>query len=63
MLSDVRDGLIKIRTVMQMVSMSRSAVYKEMKKGTFPHQKQQSSRSVAWLRSEVEAWIASRPRK
>ncbi|MEV4777561.1 helix-turn-helix transcriptional regulator [Burkholderia sp. LMU1-1-1.1] len=30
---------------------------------TFPHQKLQSSRSVAWLRSEVEAWIASRPRK
>lgn len=63
MLSDVRDGLIKIGIVMQMVSMSRSAVYKEMKKGTFPRQKQQSARAVAWVRSEVEAWIASRPRK
>lgn len=57
------EELIKIRTVLQMVALSRTAVYAGMKEGTFPQQKQVGLRSVAWLRSEIEKWIATRPGK
>lgn len=55
------DGdLIKIRAVQRMVALSRSAVYAEMKRGNFPKQVKQTTRSVAWRRSEVQAWIDQR---
>lgn len=57
------EELIKIRTVMQMVALSRTAVYVAMRAGTFPRQRRLGLRSVAWVRSEIEGWIASRPRK
>ena len=55
--------LIKIKAVVQIAALSRSAIYAEMKKGSFPKQRQLTVRSVAWLREEVEAWVASRTRK
>lgn len=55
------DGdLIKIRVVLRMVALSRSAVYAEMKRGNFPKQVRQTKRSVAWRRSEVQAWVEQR---
>lgn len=52
--------LIKIRVVQRMVALSRSAVYAEMKRGNFPKQVRQTARSVAWRRSEVQAWVDQR---
>lgn len=57
------EELIKIRTVMRMIALSRTAVYVGMKETTFPKQNQIGARSVAWVRSEIEAWIADRPTK
>jgi prophage regulatory protein len=47
---------IRIKQVMAMCGMSRSAIYGAMRKGEFPAQVKISERSCAWLHSEVAAW-------
>ena len=42
--------------------MSRSSIYRKMRDGTFPEPVKISVRAVRWPESEIEAWIASRPR-
>lgn len=55
--------LIKIGAVLKMVPLSRSAIYAEIKNGTFPRQKRLTARSVAWVRREIEEWIVALPLK
>jgi prophage regulatory protein len=56
--SEIR--LIRLREVMSICGMSRSSVYDAIKKGQFPSSIKLSSRSIAWLKSEVIAWAESR---
>jgi len=49
--------LIKLKDVMAMTSLSRSAIYQFMIDRDFPKQAKLSGRSVAWEESEVQAWI------
>ena len=51
------NDLIRIKEVMQMTGLSRSSVYVQRNNGDFPSPIQLSSRSVAWVRSDVEAWV------
>lgn len=51
---------IRIKEVMAMCGMSRSAIYGAIKKGEFPAQIKLSERSSAWLHSEIAAWGESR---
>lgn len=62
---DVR--LIRIAEVRAMTGLSRAGIYELMKHGYFPRQVQLAvgrapSRTspVAWVRSEVAAWVAER---
>ncbi|MGK0270018.1 MAG: prophage regulatory protein [Cocleimonas sp.] len=50
--------LIKIKEVMQMTSLSRSTIYTKINQADFPNSISLSSRSVAWVRKEVENWIS-----
>lgn len=59
--SPPEDRLIKMREVIQLTSLSRSSIYKKMAQG-FPAPIQMSARSRRWWRSDVVAYIASRPR-
>lgn len=49
--------LIKIKEVMQMTSLSRSAIYSKINQSDFPHSISLGCRSVAWVRKDVETWI------
>jgi len=49
--------LIRIKEVMSMTGLSRSSIYTYKNKGEFPNPIQLSSRSVAWVRVDVEQWI------
>ena len=51
---------IRLKQVMAMCGMSRSAIYGAIKKGEFPSQVKISERSSAWLHSEVASWGESR---
>jgi prophage regulatory protein len=56
------DKIIKIREVTAMTGLSRSSIYLQIKKGTFPVQVKLSTRSSGWLWSEINRWLVSRPR-
>ena len=49
--------LIRIKEVMSMTGLSKSSIYTYKNKGEFPNPIQLSSRSVAWVRVDVEQWI------
>lgn len=51
---------IRLKEVMAICGMSRSAIYSAIKKGQFPPQVKLTGRSTAWLKSEVIAWGESR---
>jgi len=50
--------LLKLPSVTRRTGRSRSAIYRGMADGTFPRPVRSSERSVAWIESEIEAWIA-----
>ena len=50
--------LIRITDVRARTGLSRSSVYAEMEASTFPKSVPFGPRSVAWVASEVGAWIA-----
>ena len=49
--------LIRIKEVLSRTGLGRSTVYKYMDLGLFPQQVKLNTRSVAWVESEVDAWI------
>lgn len=54
------ERLIRLKTVLNQVGLSRSTVYALVKAGQFPKQYKLHSRAVGWLDSEVSEWIAAR---
>lgn len=56
----VKIVFIRLKEVMAICGMSRSAIYGAIKKGDFPAQIKLCGRSSAWLHSEVMAWGESR---
>ncbi len=52
--------LIRIKEVMSMTGLSKSSIYTYKSKGEFPNPIQLSSRSVAWIRVDVEQWISDK---
>lgn len=59
-MEDIR--IIRIRDVIALTGLSRSAIYAAVKAGTFPRQVKLSARSSGWVRGEVVAWMKARPR-
>lgn len=57
----MRDQLLRRPQVEAMTGLSRSSIYAGMDDGSFPRPKRIGQRSVAWLRSDVEAWLAALP--
>lgn len=56
------EELWSLKVVMAKTGLSRSTLYTYVAAGAFPAQRRLGPRRVAWLASEVDAWIASRPR-
>lgn len=52
--------LIRRKEVQIKIGMGASSIYAEMAKGRFPKPVFLSEKRVAWIESEVEAWIAER---
>ena len=57
-----RDRLIRLKEVSSKIGMSRSTIYDLTAKGLFPDRVLLGRRAVAWRESEIDAWIATRPR-
>ena len=54
-------ALARRRQVEQLVQLSRSTIYANVKAGTFPAPIRIGARAVAWRLSDVEAWLEARP--
>ena len=58
----MHDQLLKRHDVEKRCQISRSAIYRLMRTGQFPEPIRIGPRAVRWPESEIEAWLASRPR-
>jgi prophage regulatory protein len=52
--------LDRLPAVLERVNISKTSMYSWMKSGDFPQPVRLGPRSVAWRRSDVDAWIESR---
>lgn len=52
--------LLRLPSVTERVGLKRTAIYDMVRVGTFPKPVPLNDKSVGWLESEIEAWIASR---
>ena len=48
--------MLKIGEVIAETTLSRRAIYRAMKEGTFPKSRKVSPQRVAWLERDVDAW-------
>jgi len=51
--------LIRLNEVCKKTGLPKAGVYKRMKEGIFPDRVPLGGRAVAWVESEIDAWIAS----
>lgn len=51
---------LKIKDVVEKVSLGQSTIYKMVSLGTFPKPFQIAPNRVAWVESEIEDWLAER---
>ena len=56
------DRLMRLEEVLGYTGLSRSELYRQIQDGTFPRPVKVGKRAVRWRESEVEEWIAERPR-
>ena len=54
------ERFISLKKVLDLTSLSRTSLYRLQAAGTFPRSVQISEGRVAFLESEIEAWIAER---
>lgn len=55
-----KEQFLRLSEVMARTGLSRSAIYLSISEGKFPHNISLSARSVAWLESEIDAWMQDR---
>jgi prophage regulatory protein len=60
--AEVAEKILRRPAVQQITGKSRSQIYDDMQKGTFPRQVSLSpgGHAVGWLESEITAWMAER---
>lgn len=54
------ESVIRLPNVKARTGLSRSSIYAFIKEGTFPPPIPLGLRSVGWLSSDIDAWIAER---
>ncbi|WP_136146146.1 helix-turn-helix transcriptional regulator [Escherichia coli] len=55
-----QERFLRLPEVMHLCGLSRSTIYELFRKGEFPPQVSLGGKNVAWLHSEVTAWMAGR---
>ncbi|MCE0975121.1 helix-turn-helix transcriptional regulator [Pseudomonas putida] len=59
MVSAENDRFMRIAEVTRVTALSRNTIYRRMREGTFPKQLKLGPNSVAWLQSDISAWMTS----
>jgi prophage regulatory protein len=58
--NQVSERILRLPEVMERTGLGRSSIYLNISENTFPKQISLGERSVGWLESEINAWIAQR---
>ena len=53
---------LRRKQVEQITGLSRSSIYATMAKDSFPRQRKIGDRAVAWLKHDIDDWVATRQR-
>ena len=56
------DRLLRLGEVQIRTALGRSTIYRKIRDGSFPEPLKIGDRAVRWRESEIEAWLAARPR-
>ena len=59
-MSEKTQNLKRLPDVLNRVGYSRSTIYQLIAEGKFPKPISLGGRAVAWLESDIDAWIAAR---
>ena len=59
-IAETQPRIIRRREVEGRTGLPRSTLYDHIKRGDFPAPVRLSERSVGWVASEVDAWVAGR---
>ena len=54
--------LLTRQEIEDITGLTRSTIYRLMRRGAFPEPRRIGLRAVRWPESEIEAWLADRPR-
>jgi prophage regulatory protein len=54
--------MLRLKQVMERTELRKTTIYKLQKQGRFPRSVPMTNRSVRWIESEVEEYLASRAR-
>jgi prophage regulatory protein len=57
---DDRTRLLRLKEVIEIVGMKRSTIYEHIQASSFPRPINIGPRAVAWLNTDIQAWIAQR---
>ncbi len=57
----MKDRLLRRRDVERVTGMSRASIYRVMQEGDFPCPVKVGSTAVRWKKSDIAAWVESRP--
>ncbi|MCC5648160.1 AlpA family phage regulatory protein [Nostoc sp. CHAB 5824] len=56
-----RDSLLSLKEVKERIGVSSTTLWRWQSSGNFPARRQLSGNKIAWLESEVNEWIQTRP--
>lgn len=56
------DRMLRRKEVEQICGLARSTIYRLMREDKFPVPKRLGPRAVRWPSSEIDTWLAARPR-
>ena len=62
MAASTADRLLRLSEVAARTGLGRTTIYRKMREGSFPEPLRIGARAVRWPESEIEAWVAARPR-
>lgn len=61
-MSDHDNKLILVSDLRQLTRLSKTTIYREIRRGAFPKPLRLARNRIAWKQTEVLNWIASLPR-
>ncbi|MGI9319185.1 MAG: helix-turn-helix transcriptional regulator [bacterium] len=54
------DRILRLAEVMKLTGRSKSSIYRDERRGTFPKRRRLGANAVGWLHSEIQQWIITR---